>query len=53
MILRERRKTKARDNVAVNTIGTEPNDPLAYAPGLEHHQRTMSKLGGQGGQLER
>ena len=49
----ERLKTKARDTVAVNNIGTEPNDPLAYAPGSEHHRPTMSNLGGHGGQLER
>ena len=31
----------------------DPNDPLAYAPGLEIHHPTMSMLGGHGGQLER
>ena len=29
----ERCKTKAKDNLMVNTIGTEPNAPIAYAPG--------------------
>ena len=31
----------------------KPSDPLAYAPGLEHHHLTMSTLGGHGLQLER
>ena len=37
----------------VNTIGTEPNAPLTYALGSEHHHPIMSKLGGHGGRLER
>ena len=36
----------------VNTIGTEPNAPLYYAPASEHHRLTMSKIGVCGGQLE-
>ena len=38
---------------AANVIlGMEPNDPLAYAPGLEFHHQIMSMLGGNGGWLE-
>ena len=33
------------DNVSNLTLGTEPNAPLAYAPGLEHHHPIMSTLG--------
>ena len=29
----ESKNTKARDIVAVNTIGTDHNSPLAYVPG--------------------
>ena len=50
---RERFNTKARYTVAVITIVTEPNAPLTYAPGSEHHHLIMSKLGGHGGRLER
>ena len=42
----ERCKTKAKDTVAVNTIGMEPNAPLAYDQGSEHHHPTMSIIGG-------
>ena len=35
-------------NVANLTLGTEPDDPLAYAPGLEHHHPIMSTLGETG-----
>ena len=42
-----------KDTVAVNTIGTGPNSPLAYAPVLENHQPIMSTIGGHGGLLER
>ena len=45
--------TKARYNVADKTICTDPNDPLAYVPGLEHPHPNMSKIGGHGGKLER
>ena len=38
------------DNVANATLGTEPNAPLAYALGLEHHHPIMSMLGEPGGQ---
>ena len=41
------------DNVAQVTLGTDPNDPLAYAPGLEHHHPIMSMIGDPGGKLER
>ena len=47
------RKNKASYSVYVDTIWTEPNAPLAYAPGLEHHRPTMSKLRGHGVRLER
>ena len=40
------------DNVAQVTLGTEPNAPLAYDPGLEHHHPIMSTLREPGGQLE-
>ena len=55
---RERRRrescnTKERDTAAVITIGTEPNSPLAYAPGLEHHRPTIIKIWGNEYQLER
>ena len=40
-------------NVANVTLGTDPNDPLSYAPGLEHHYPIMSTLGETRGQLER
>ena len=36
-----------------NTLGMDPNAPLAYAPGSELHHPTMSVLGGHGGQLDR
>ena len=35
------------------TLWTEPNDPLAYAPGLEVHHPIMSTLKAHGVQLER
>ena len=40
-------------NVANVTLGTDPNDPLSYAPGLEHHYPIMSTLGETRVQLER
>ena len=41
------------DDTAENIIlGTEPNAPLAYAPGLELHHPIMSTLGAHGVQLE-
>ena len=40
-----------KDTVANIIFGTEPNDPLASAPGLELHHLTMSMLGGKGGRL--
>ena len=49
-IQREITNNKTRDSLAVNIIGTDPNAPLAYAPGSEHHCSTISKLGGHGGQ---
>ena len=39
------------DNEAKLTLGMDPNDPLAYAPGLEHHHPIMSMLGEPGGRL--
>ena len=33
-----------------NNLGVEPNDPLAYDPGLELNRPTMIILGGYGGQ---
>ena len=44
--------TKARDTVAFNTIGTEPNSHLASDPGSEHHHLDTSEIGVNGGQLE-
>ena len=41
------------DNIANVTLGTEPNDTISYAPGLEHHHPNMSTLGDPGGRLER
>ena len=41
------------NNVASLTLGMEPNDPLAYAPGLELHHPIISTLGDTGGRLER
>ena len=35
------------------TLGTEPNSPLTYAPGLELHHPIMSNFGDPGGRLER
>ena len=40
------------DNVANIILGTEYNDPLAYAPELEPHHPIVSILGGHRGQLE-
>ena len=39
------------DNVANINLGTEPNYPLDYAPGLEHHHPIISTLGEPGGRL--
>ena len=33
------------DNLAHVTIGTEPNAPLDYDPGLEHHHPIISNIG--------
>ena len=33
------------DNAAKLTIGTEPNDPLEYSPGLEHRHPIIVHLG--------
>ena len=41
------------DNLAHATLGMDPNDPLAYAPGLELHQPIMSTIGETRGRLER
>ena len=32
------------DNIANITLGTEPNDPLAYAPVLQHNHPAISTL---------
>ena len=34
-----------------NTLGTEPNAPLAYAPGSKLHHQTMRMIGGHKGRL--
>ena len=39
------------DNVAHLTLGTEPNSPLDYALGLEHHHMITSMFGEHGGRL--
>ena len=41
------------DNVAKLTLGMEPNNSLAYAPGLEHHHPIMIMFGDPGGWLYR
>ena len=41
------------DNIANIILGTEPNTPIAYDPGLEHHHLIMSMLGDPRGRLER
>ena len=46
------RPSRWEDNVAHVTVGTEPNNPLAYAPGLQYHHPIRSSPGGPGGQLE-
>ena len=42
----ERQKPKAKDIVAVNTVVTEPNSPLAYDPGSKRHRSTIRLPGG-------
>ena len=39
------------DNVAYVTLGTEPNSPLAYGPGLELHHPIICTLGEHRGWL--
>ena len=39
--------------ITLNTIRVEPNAPLDYTPGTEHHHPIMSTIMGQGGQLAR
>ena len=46
------RLNRWKDNIANITLGTEPNAPLLYAPGLKYHHPIMSRLGYTGGQLE-
>ena len=41
------------DNIANITLGVEHNAPLAYDPGLEHHQPIIITLGDPRGQLYR
>ena len=36
--------------MVIITLGTEPDAPLAYAPGLELHHPIRSMLGVHGGQ---
>ena len=50
---RDERLIKWEDTVSNITLGTEPNDPRAYAPVLELHHPIMSTIGVHGGQLER
>ena len=33
--------------------GTEPNTPIYYAPGTEHHRPIMNMIWGDGGRFER
>ena len=54
----ERRTGQIRDRLSwweyhVSNLGTEPNDHLVYALGLEHHHPIISTLGDPGRQLER
>ena len=37
------------DNIANVTLGTEPNAPLDYDTGLEHHHPNISTRGEPGG----
>ena len=41
------------DNVAIINLGTDTNDPLDYAPGLEHHHPIISMVRELEIQLER
>ena len=50
---RQRRVNLGEDNISNITLGTEPNSPLVYALGLEHHHPIMSTLGKLEGILER
>ena len=43
------RLSRWEDNVSNITLGKEPNNPLSYSMGLEHHHPIMSKLGEPGG----
>ena len=45
--------TRWEDTVANGILGTEPNDTLAYDPGLELHHPIMSMIGGHRGRLDR
>ena len=50
---KRRTQTKlGEDNVENLTLRTDPNAPLTYAPGLEHHHQIISTLGDTGGQLK-
>ena len=48
----DRQLIKWEDNIEKITLGTEPNDPLTYDPGLEPHHPVMSTLGAHECQLE-
>ena len=41
-----------KDNVAKLTLGTEPNTPLDYDPGLEHHNPIMISLRDPRGRID-
>ena len=46
-------KSKTTKKECIDTLGTEPSDPLSSAPGSEPHQPTMSIMGGLGERSER
>ena len=46
---RQRRIKLGEDDMENINLGTEPNSPLAYAPGLKHNHPIMSTLGELGG----
>ena len=47
------RLSRWEDNIENLTLRTEPNSPLDYALGLEHHHLIMGTLGEPGVWLER
>ena len=48
---RQRQTKSGEDNVENLTLGTYINDPLVYAPGLEHYHPIMITLGDNRGKL--